>query len=121
MSTPIEIYTSDDGQVELEITLQNQTLWLNQAQMSYLFDTTTDNIGLHLKNIFADKELDASVTTEDFSVVRKEGQRQVKRRLKHYNLYAIISVGYRVSSARATQFRIWATLNDPFSACEQAA
>ncbi|WGU69307.1 RhuM family protein [Capnocytophaga canimorsus] len=74
-----------------------------------MFDTSTDNIGLHLKNIFLEEELDEFSTTEDFSVVRQEGKRQVKRTLKHYNLDAILSVGYRVSSKRATQFRKWAT------------
>ncbi len=77
--------------------------------MSELFDTSTDNIGLHLKNIFLDKELQEAATTEDFSVVRREGERQVRRQLKHYNLDAIISVGYRVNSTRATRFRQWAT------------
>lgn len=109
MGNPIEIYTSSDGQVQLDITLQQNTLWLTQAQMSDLFATSTDNISLHLKNIFADKELDQSATTEDFSVVRQEGKRQVKRMLTHYNLDAVISVGYRVNSTRATQFRIWST------------
>lgn len=109
MTNPIEIYTSDDGHIQLEITLQEDTLWLSQAQMSHLFATSTDNISLHLKNIFADKELDPSATTEDFSVVRQEGKRRVKRQLTHYSLDAVISVGYRVNSSRATQFRIWAT------------
>ncbi|TJY61157.1 hypothetical protein E4T66_08990 [Sinimarinibacterium sp. CAU 1509] len=77
--------------------------------MAELFDISADNVGLHLKNILKDNELDESSTTEDFSVVRQEAARQVRRRLKHYNLDAIISVGYRVSSTRATQFRIWAT------------
>jgi prophage maintenance system killer protein len=103
----IVIFKSGDQPVE--VRLQGETVWLSQAQMAELFDTSTDNISLHLKNIFTDKELDEPSTTEDFSVVRQEGSRQVKRRLKHYNLDAIISVGYRVSSARATQFRIWAT------------
>lgn len=70
--------------------------------MAELFDTSVDNIGLHLKNIFKDNELNEKSTTEDFSVVRQEGARQVRRRLKHYNLDANISVGYRVSSTRAT-------------------
>ena len=77
--------------------------------MSQLFDTSTDNVGLHLKNIYLEKELDENSTTEFFSVVRKEGNRLVKRELKHYNLDVIISVGYRVSSLRATKFRQWAT------------
>ncbi|WP_141050868.1 RhuM family protein [Aliarcobacter cryaerophilus] len=77
--------------------------------MSQLFDTSTDNVGLHLKNIYLEKELDENSTTEFFSVVRKEGNRLVKRELKHYNLDVIICVGYRVSSLRATKFRQWAT------------
>lgn len=109
MTNSIEIYQSDDGQIQLEITLQEDTLWLSQTQMSQLFDTSTDNISLHLKNIFADNELDPLATTEDFSVVRQEGKRRVKRKLTHYSLDAVISVGYRVNSSRATQFRIWAT------------
>jgi prophage maintenance system killer protein len=105
----IQIYTSDDGQVQLEIQLQQETLWLTQLQMGELFDSTPENVLLHLKNIFKDNELDETATTKDFLVVRQEGKRKVKRNLKHYNLDAIISVGYRVSSNRATQFRIWAT------------
>ena len=99
----------EQGKRPVEVRLEGETVWLNQAQMAELFDTSTDNISLHLKNIYADKELEEPATTEDYSVVRQEGSRTVRRRLKHYNLDAIISVGYRVSSARATQFRIWAT------------
>lgn len=109
MNQNIEIYQSQDGQLELKVSLEKDTIWLSQAQMAELFDTSTDNISLHLKNIYADQELTEMATTEDYSVVRQEGLRQVKRRIKHYNLDAIISVGYRVNSSRATQFRIWAT------------
>jgi prophage maintenance system killer protein len=104
-----EIFIAQDGQLQLEIKRSNDTLWLTQAQMSELFDTSIDNISLHLKNIYAEDELVENSTIEDFSVVRLEGKRQVKRKLKHYNLDAVISVGYRVSSKRATLFRIWAT------------
>ena len=93
----------------VEVRLEGETVWLSQAQMAELFDTSTDNISLHLKNIYRDGELEESATTEDFSVVRQEGARQVRRKLKHYNLDAIISVGYRISSTRATRFRQWAT------------
>ncbi len=89
--------------------LEDQTLWLSQAQMAELFATSSDNIGLHLKNIYREQELQEEVTTEDFSVVRQEGQRQVQRKLKHYNPDAIISVGYRVKSLQGTRFRQWAT------------
>ncbi len=106
---PIEIYQTQDGQAQVEVRFEQETVWLSQAQMAQLFDTSADNISLHLKNIFAENELDEKATTEDFSVVRQEGKREVKRLLKHYNLDAAISVGYRVKSKNATQFRIWAT------------
>lgn len=99
----------ESGQQQVEVRLEGETVWLNQAQMAELFGTSTDNIGLHLKNIFKSRELEETATTEDFSVVRSEGERRVQRRLKHYNLDAIISVGYRVNSSRATRFRQWAT------------
>ncbi|MCX2778624.1 virulence RhuM family protein [Microbulbifer thermotolerans] len=105
----IQLFTSADGKARLEVTLEQETVWLTQAQMALLFDTSTDNISLHLKNIYREGELSEGATTEDFSVVRQEGKRQVRRRIRHYNLDAIISVGYRVSSRRATQFRQWAT------------
>lgn len=108
-NTQIQIYRSDEGGVQLEIKLEQDTLWMSQSQISELFETSTDNVGLHLKNIYKEGELQEKATTEDFSVVRQEGKRRVKRQLKHYNLDAVISVGYRVSSTRATQFRIWAT------------
>lgn len=108
-NTPIQIFQSADGSVRLDIKLEQETLWLTQLQMSELFGTTPENVLMHLKNIFKAQELEQDRTTKDFLVVREEGKRQVKRSLKHYNLDAIISVGYRVSSARATQFRIWAT------------
>ncbi|HGO5854373.1 TPA: RhuM family protein [Mannheimia haemolytica] len=109
MANPIEIYQSQDGKTQVSVQFDKETVWLSQAQMASIFDTSSDNISLHLKNIFAEGELDENATTEDFSVVRQEGKRQVTRQLKHYNLDAIISVGYRVKSSSATQFRIWAT------------
>lgn len=109
MSRDLEIYQNEDGSLQLAVSLQNESLWLSQLQLSQLFNTSTDNISLHLKNIFQSGELDESSTTEDFSVVRQEGKRQVKRKPKHYNLDAIISVGYRVNSTQATRFRQWAT------------
>lgn len=93
----------------VQVRLEGETLWLSQAQMAQLFDTSTDNISLHLKNIYSEGELEEKATTEDFSVVRQEGSRQVQRRIKHYNLDTIISIGYRVNSTRATRFRQWAT------------
>lgn len=109
MRNLIEIYQSQDGTTNIEVQFNQDTVWLSQAQMASIFDTSTDNISLHLKNIFSEGELDEKATTEDFSVVRQEGMRKVTRQLKHYNLDAIISVGYRVKSSTATRFRIWAT------------
>lgn len=106
---PIEIYQSADGQTQVEVRFGTDTVWLSQAQMAQLFDTSTDNIGLHLKNIYAEAELEEEATTEDYSVVRAEGKRQVTRQIKHYNLDAVLSVGYRVKSKNATRFRRWAT------------
>lgn len=94
---------------EVSVRLQGETVWLTQRQMGELFDTTPENVLMHLKNIFADNELEEDATTKDFLVVQSEGMRQVQRKLKHYNLDGIVSVGYRVSSKRAVQFRQWAT------------
>ena len=104
----IVIYKTKEGP-ELRVKLEKETLWLTQKQMAILFDKDTDTIGLHLKNIYAEGELEEKATTEFFSVVQIEGDRKVRRTLKFYNLDAIISVGYRVNSKRGTQFRIWAT------------
>ncbi|TCK69514.1 virulence RhuM family protein [Lonepinella koalarum] len=109
MQNPIEIYQTKDGQTQVEVQFEQDTVWLSQVQMAKVFDTTSENIVMHLKNIFSEQEVDEFSTTKDFLVVRQEGQRQVKRQIKHYNLDAIISVGYRVKSISATQFRIWAT------------
>tara|TARA_R110002050_G_scaffold26661_3_gene69955 strand:- start:90 stop:1067 length:978 start_codon:yes stop_codon:yes gene_type:complete len=92
----------------VEIRLENNTIWLNQKQMAELFDKDSDTIGLHLKNIYTTKELNKNATTEKYSVVQIEGKREVNRKVLFYNLDAIISVGYRVNSKRGTQFRIWA-------------
>jgi prophage maintenance system killer protein len=105
----LKVYQSEDGSLELDVTIKNDSIWLTQQHISQLFDTSTDNISLHLKNIYQEFELDDVSTIEDFSVVRKEGKRQVTRKIKHYNLDAIISVGYRVNSKKATRFRQWAT------------
>lgn len=109
MSQQVQLFTSADGQAQLQVALEQDTLWLSQAQMGELFDTTPENVLMHLKSIFNDGELAEQATTKDFLVVRQEGARRVRRRIKHYSLDAIISVGYRVSSKRATQFRQWAT------------
>jgi prophage maintenance system killer protein len=107
-SSDIEIYQTDDGQTEIQVKFENETVWLSQRQMAQLFEKDTDTIGLHLKNIYQSGELEELATTEESSVVQKEGNRQVKRKVKVYNLDAIISVGYRVNSKRGIQFRKWA-------------
>lgn len=94
--------------VRLEVRLEDETVWLTQRQMATLFGCSTDNIGLHLKNVYAVGELSREATTEDFSVVRMEGGRQVRRTVTGYNLDAIISVGYRVNSILGVKFRQWA-------------
>ncbi|AZI67473.1 death-on-curing protein [Kaistella daneshvariae] len=105
---PIEIFQANDGSTQIDVQFEQETVWLTQAQMAELFETTSQNITMHLKSIFKDEELNENSTCKDFLQVRREGTRTVKRKQLHYNLDAIISVGYRVKSARATQFRIWA-------------
>jgi death-on-curing family protein len=104
----IAIYQSGDGGKRAEVRLESDSVWLTQRQMGEVFGTTPENVLIHLKNIYRDGELDEPATTKDFLVVREEGVRQVRRQLKHYNLDAIISVGYRVNSRQGTHFRIWA-------------
>lgn len=101
-----QIEGKEDG---VQILYHNDSVWCTQKAMAQLFDCSSDNIGLHLKNIYETGELVQEATTENFSVVQTEGERQVNRKLKFYNLDAIISVGYRVNSTRATQFRQWCT------------
>lgn len=103
------IYTTPLEEISINAVVKDETIWLTQKAMAELFECTTDNISLHLKNIFTDGELVESSTTEEISVVQKEGNRDVRRMPKFYNLDAIISVGYRINSRRATNFRIWAT------------
>lgn len=103
------IYQSLEKNISVNAIIKDESIWLTQKMMAELFGCTTDNISLHLKNIFADNELNEQATTEKLSVVQTEGTRQVRREQLFYNLDAIISVGYRVNSHRATHFRIWAT------------
>ena len=103
------IYRSAEEDISVDAFIQEDTVWLTQRGMAKLFDCSVDNISLHLKNIYAEGELNETATTEESSVVQTEGSRQVRRPAKLYNLDAIISVGYRVNSRRATHFRIWAT------------
>ena len=103
------IYSTPEEDIRIDAAVKDETIWLTQKGMAALFDCSSDNISLHLQNIYADGELTETATAEEISVVRQEGNRQENRKLKYYNLDAIISVGYRVNSRRATQFRIWAT------------
>ena len=105
----ILLYSNDGEKEFVSVVFRDETFWLTQSGMAELFDCTTDNISLHLKNIYEEKELTPEATTEKISVVRQEGSRQVRRTLEHYNLDVIIAVGYRVNSKKATRFRQWAT------------
>jgi len=104
-----EIVIFEAGNQQFEVRMGAESVWLTQRQMGELFGTTPENIQMHLRNIYQDNELAEAATTKDFLAVRQEGARQVKRQLKHYNLDAIISVGYRINSIQATHFRQWAT------------
>ena len=108
-NSEIILYATPEGDIKIDARLQDETVWLTQGQMAELFDCSSDNISLHLKNIYNELELYENSTTEKISVVQQEGSRDVSRKIKFYNLDAIIAVGYRVNSKKATQFRIWAT------------
>ena len=103
------IYNTPEEQVSVDVIVKDETIWTTQRAMAELFGCSSDNISLHLKNIYSSDELQEISTTEKFSVVQKEGSRNVNRKVTFYNLDAIISVGYRVNSSKATKFRIWAT------------
>ena len=105
----IVLYQTEDGDTRIQCRFDNDTLWLTQAQIAELFQTTPQNVTLHLKAIFAEGELAEAATCKDYLQVRKEGKREVTRSLQHYRLEAILAVGYRVRSLRGTQFRQWAT------------
>ncbi|WP_291099165.1 MULTISPECIES: virulence RhuM family protein [unclassified Flavobacterium] len=100
------LYTASSGEICVDVLLQNESVWLSQKAMALLFDCSTDNVSLHLKNIFESNELEENSVTEVFSATASDGKTY---KVKHYSLDAIISVGYRVNSTKATQFRIWAT------------
>lgn len=103
------LYTTEDGRSQIKLRTKDHTVWLSQREMSQLFDVSTDNVGLHLKNIFEDGELSREATAEESSVVQIEGAREVQRPVTLYNLDAILAVGYRVRSPRGVQFRRWAS------------
>ncbi len=108
-SGEVILYQRDDGAPALEVRLDSETVWLSQQQIADLFQTSQQNVSLHLRNIYEEGELVETATYKDFLSVRQEGSRTVQRKVAHYNLDAIISVGYRVKSGVATRFRIWAT------------
>src|SRR6266576_5925478 len=105
----IILYQTEDKRTQIEVRLDGETVWLNQNQMAELFQTTKQNISQHIANVFEEGELSAEGTVKDYLTVQSEGSRNVTRKVTHYNLDVIISVGYRVKSHRGTQFRIWAT------------
>ncbi len=109
MKNNMLIYVSNDGNIKVDVNIQNEDIWMSQDVMANLYDTTKQNISYHLSNIFKEEELDKNSTVKDFLTVQNEGNRKVKRNIEHYNLDAIIAVGYRINSKKATEFRIWAT------------
>ena len=104
----IVIYQTEDGQTQIDVRLENETVWLTQAQMVELFQTTKQNVSLHLGNLYKEGELEKEGTVKEYLTVQQEGKRKVTRKMKYYDLDVIISVGYRVHSKRGTAFRIWA-------------
>ena len=105
----IIIYQTEDGLTKIDVKIQNETVWLSQQQMAELYNTTKQNISLHIKNIFDENELSEDSTVKEILTVQKEGNRDVERKVKYYNLDMIISLGYRIKSKIATNFRRWAT------------
>ena len=108
-NSKILLYQTEDGQTKIDVRLEEESVWLSQVQMAELFQTTKQNISLHIKNVFEEGELEEISTVKDYLTVQTEGKRDVQRKINFYNLDVIISVGYRVKSHRGTQFRIWAT------------
>ena len=105
----IIIYQTEDGLTKIDVKIENETIWLSQQQMAELYNTTKQNISLHIKNIFDEDELTEDSTVKEFLTVQKEGNRDIERKVKYYNLDMIISLGYRIKSKIATNFRRWAT------------
>lgn len=103
------LYQTEDGKTNIDVRLQDETVWMSQLAMAELFQTTIPNINIHLSNVYDEGELSEATTIKDYLIVRYEGARQVRRNVRHYNLEAIVAVGYRVKSHRGTQFRKWAT------------
>ena len=103
------LYKTEDGRTRIQCRFEGETVWLTQAQMAELFQVTPQNITIHLKDIFAEGELDEAATCKPYLQVRQEGGREITRTLRHYSLNAILAVGFRVRSPRGTEFRQWAT------------
>ena len=103
------LYTTDDGRTQLHLRVEGDSIWLSQLEIAELFQTTKQNVSLHAKNIFDDNELDPSATVKESLTVQSEGNRQVKRKITHYNLDLVLAIGYRVRSPRGVQFRQWAS------------
>ena len=108
-SSSLILYQTEDGQTRVQCRFEDESIWLTQAQMALLFQTTPQNVTLHLKAVFSEGEMEEGATCKDYLQVRAEGGREVARKLRHYRLEAIVAVGYRVRSLRGTQFRQWAT------------
>ena len=103
------VYIGDDGKPQIQARLQDENMWLTRVQLAQVFQTTRQNIGQHIKNIYEEKELDPSATIKKFFIVQTEGDREVSINIEHYSLDMVIALGYRVKSNIATNFRIWAT------------
>ena len=101
------VYVGDDGKPQIQARLQDENMWLTQVQLAQVFQTTRQNIGQHIKNIYEEKELNPSATIKKFFIVQTEGDREVSRTIEHYSLDMVIALGYRVKSNIATNFRIW--------------
>ena len=117
----IVIYQTESGQTKIEVRLQDESVWLTQQLMAELFQTTQQNISLHILNIYEEEELAPEATHKNYLSVQREGQREVQRKLEYYNLDMIISVGYRVKSHIATRFRQWAMISFTLSALRDQA
>ncbi len=108
-NSEILIYSAPDGAVKIDVLLEDETVWLSQEHIVKLFQSSKQNVSHHINNVFEEGELDREATVKKYLTVRKEGSREVKREIEHYNLDVVISIGYRIKSSVATQFRIWAT------------
>ena len=107
LNSEMVVYVGDDGKPQIQARLQDENMWLTQVQLAQVFQTTRQNIGQHIKNIYEEKELNSSATIKKFFIVQTEGDREVSRNIEHHSLDMVIAFGYRVKSNIATNFRIW--------------